>query len=490
MATENRSKRLLLLLDLVAVTAAFFIAIFIRFHRKPGMLALAGMYEGLYYLVFELILAIYVAVFFINEQGNKDLRDQNPFEKVVAVVKNQLSLSVCLVVLLYLIKRGFWASRAVVIMLFVFGVFLDCFVRFLYGNYLRKKAEKEEDQPRYLLVTEDRKRTGILCKYLGVDTVTGVMEGKGFTPDTLPESCTYDSIITDSYGVSEILRKESLSHDLIISETDTPVSAEMTADVGDMVTVRYSGMSNRCSVLGVEFTVTNLPEAIRYVRDHIEEIKGNYICFGNVHTSVMAYENIDYRNIQNGALFVFPDGAPIYSEQRKKGFKRACRVAGPDFMKKSFVSAMDGRLSMYFYGSTEYTIHELERKLKADYPGISLKGFESPPFRELTPEEDEETVKRINDSGADILWIGLGAPKQEKWMATHKNRINALMLGVGAGFDFHAGTVKRAPVWIQKIGMEWFYRLCQDPRRLLKRYVVTNTKFFIYNLFDRKKGIS
>ncbi len=241
----------------------------------------------------------------------------------------------------------------------------------------------------------------------------------------------------------------------------------------------------KCPVLGVNFIVSDLNEAVRYIKDNISELKGKYICFGNVHTTVMAHDNREYRDVQNGAAFVMPDGMPIHKEQRRKGFKSACRVAGPDFMKEMFLSAMDGSVSMYFYGSSPDTIERLKKNIEIHYPGIDLKGFESPPFRKLSEEEDREAVERINASHADILWVGLGAPKQEYWMAAHRDKINALMLGVGAGFDFHAGTVKRAPRWMQRIGLEWLHRLFQDPLKLFKRYLVTNTKFLVYRMFDK-----
>ena len=122
------------------------------------------------------------------------------------------------------------------------------------------------------------------------------------------------------------------------------------------------------------------------------------------------------------------------------------------------------------------------------YPGIDIRGMYSPPFRKLSEEEDAADIERINASGADIIWIGLGAPKQENWMHAHKDKINGVMMGVGAGFDFHAGTIRRAPKWVQKIGLEWLYRMSQDPKRLSRRYLVTNTKFMYYNLVDRIKG--
>ncbi len=244
-------------------------------------------------------------------------------------------------------------------------------------------------------------------------------------------------------------------------------------------------LEEKCPVLGVNFTVSALDEAVRHIKDSIPALKGKYICFGNVHTTVMAHDNREYMDVQNGAAFVMPDGMPIHKEQRRKGYKKACRVAGPDFMKKMFLTSMDGSVPMYFYGSSPETIEQLKRNLEEHYPGIDLRGFESPPFRELSEEEDREAIERINSSGADILWVGLGAPKQEYWMAEHKDKINALMLGVGAGFDFHAGTVKRAPKWMQKTGLEWLHRLLQDPGKLFKRYLVTNTKFLVYRMFDK-----
>ena len=122
------------------------------------------------------------------------------------------------------------------------------------------------------------------------------------------------------------------------------------------------------------------------------------------------------------------------------------------------------------------TLKLLEEKLGETY-GLDIAGLESPPFRALTPEEDEAAVERINASGADFVWIGLGAPKQERWMAAHEGRVQGLMIGVGAGFDYFAGNIKRAPMWMQKLSLEWFYRLLQDPKRLFKRYLITNTKF-------------
>ena len=194
----------------------------------------------------------------------------------------------------------------------------------------------------------------------------------------------------------------------------------------------------------------------------------------------MGRENPEYKEVLNSSAFTFADGTPIAKLQQKAGYIGAERVAGPDFMEHMFRDTTDGKVSHYFYGSSEETIEKLRENLLKKYPGINIAGMYSPPYRALSEEEDNADVERINASGADIVWIGLGAPKQEKWMLAHKDRINGVMMGVGAGFDFHAGTIKRAPVWIRKIGFEWLYRLFQDPGRLFKRYFVTNTKFIYY----------
>jgi N-acetylglucosaminyldiphosphoundecaprenol N-acetyl-beta-D-mannosaminyltransferase len=134
----------------------------------------------------------------------------------------------------------------------------------------------------------------------------------------------------------------------------------------------------------------------------------------------------------------------------------------------------------YFYGSTEETLQKLHEILERDYPGIQVVGMYSPPFRSMTEDEDKDIVKRINEAKTDFLWVGLGAPKQEKWMAAHQGKVQGLMVGVGAAFDYFAGNISRAPEWMQKNNLEWLYRLMQDPKRLLKRYLHTNPKFILY----------
>lgn len=233
-----------------------------------------------------------------------------------------------------------------------------------------------------------------------------------------------------------------------------------------------------CELLGVPVSVTTVEQVTDYLENHIDELRGQYICVGNVHTTVMAFEDADYMRVQRGAAFVLPDGKPLSVLSRKRGFSQAGRVAGPDLMKQMFLRGTAGNgLRHFFYGATEETLRKLKEKLKAQYPGLQLAGMYAPPFRELTEEENGQVISLINAARPDMIWIGLGAPKQENWMSKHEGQLSGVMLGVGAGFDFHAGTVKRAPKWMQRLSLEWLYRLTQDPKRLWKRYLITNRKF-------------
>lgn len=230
-----------------------------------------------------------------------------------------------------------------------------------------------------------------------------------------------------------------------------------------------------CKILGTNIAVTNMNQTLQTIEQNIDALRGAYICVSNVHTTVTAYEDEAYRAVQNGAAMALPDGRPLSLYSKKHGFPEAERVTGPDLMGELF--ARDNGLKHYFYGGKEETIEILQKKLTENYPKLQITGMVSPPFRALTKEEDAQAVQAMNDSGADIIWIGLGAPKQERFMAEHQGRTNGVMIGVGAGFDYYAGTIKRAPMWMQRLSLEWLYRLMQDPKRLFKRYLVTNVKF-------------
>lgn len=232
-----------------------------------------------------------------------------------------------------------------------------------------------------------------------------------------------------------------------------------------------------CNVLGVNINVTNMKDTVKIITENLEDIKGNYICVSNVHTTVMSYEDKNYRDIQNSGFMALPDGKPLSIVSKKRGFKEAERVTGPDLMEEIFKISEEKGYRHYFYGSTQETLDILKKKLLDKYPNMRIVGMYSPPFRRLTKDEDREIIESINSSNTDFIWVGLGAPKQEIWMSKHKESINGLMLGVGAGFDYHAGNISRAPKWMQNMSLEWLYRLSQDPKRLIKRYVETNMKF-------------
>lgn len=242
-----------------------------------------------------------------------------------------------------------------------------------------------------------------------------------------------------------------------------------------------------CGILKTNINVTNMSDTLAYINAHIDELRGKYICVSNVHTTVMSYENEHYRKIQNGAAMALPDGAPLSGYSRIKGFKEAKRVTGPDLMVEIFKISHQRGYRHFFYGSTQSTLDAMKAVIDKDYPDMIVAGMYSPPFRKLTDEEDEEIIRMINDSRPDFIWVGLGAPKQEEWMHAHMGRLNAVTIGVGAGFDYLAGYIKRAPWIMQVLYMEWLYRLVQDPRRLWKRYVTTNVKFLKY-IFKEEKN--
>lgn len=235
-----------------------------------------------------------------------------------------------------------------------------------------------------------------------------------------------------------------------------------------------------CNILGTNICVTSMDEVVQLMETNIEKYRGQYICVSNVHTTMNAFRDENYRRVQNEALMAIPDGKPLSLVSKRRGYLSAERVAGPDLMIRMFQESKEKNYRHFFFGSSEETLAALKVNLNKDYPYLDIVGMYSPPFRPMTEEEDRDIIQRINETKPDFVWVALGAPKQEIWMNEHKNKINALMLGVGAAFDFSAGTVKRAPKWIQELCLEWFYRLLKDPRRLLPRYLSTNFSFLYY----------
>lgn len=232
-----------------------------------------------------------------------------------------------------------------------------------------------------------------------------------------------------------------------------------------------------CKILGVNIQVASMNETIEYIDKNLDSLSGNYICIANVHTTVMAAEDEKYLMIQNTARLVLPDGGPLSTISRIKGFRDAKRVTGPDLMEEVFkLSSLKG-YTHYFYGSTEENLKNLKQQLIQQFPKLKIVGMYSPPFRATLASEDEQIIKQIKFAKADFIWVGLGAPKQEMWMYNHKSLFDGVMVGVGAGFDYFSENIKRAPIWMQNSNLEWLYRLLQEPKRLIKRYLVYNSKF-------------
>lgn len=243
-----------------------------------------------------------------------------------------------------------------------------------------------------------------------------------------------------------------------------------------------------CAILKTNINVTDMDEVIEYLSDNLEQLRGKYVCVSNVHTTVMAFRNEEYRRVQNEAALAIPDGQPLAIVSRRRGFMEAKRVPGPDLMPRILELSQRAGYRHYFYGGKKETLDKLKKRLKAKYPKLQIVGMHSPPFRSLTQEEDQEAVRRINEARPDFIWVALGAPKQEIWMHEHMDRVSGIMLGVGAAFDFEAGTVKRAPNWMQEMCLEWLYRIFQDPIRLIPRYFGTNLSF-LWNVSKETRNL-
>jgi N-acetylglucosaminyldiphosphoundecaprenol N-acetyl-beta-D-mannosaminyltransferase len=204
-----------------------------------------------------------------------------------------------------------------------------------------------------------------------------------------------------------------------------------------------------------------------------------YIVAANVHVVMTAYWRSHYQQIINKAALVTPDGMPLVWALRLLGVSKQPRVYGPNLMLALCEKAATESLSIYLYGGTEIMLAKLQTNLQQRFPTLAISGTYSPPFRVLTPEEENADVNRIHASGAAIVLVGLGCPKQEEWMARQHGLLQAVMVGVGAAFSFHSGEVSQSPRWMMNLGLEWLYRFAMEPRRLWRRYLVNNPAFLV-----------
>jgi exopolysaccharide biosynthesis WecB/TagA/CpsF family protein len=239
-------------------------------------------------------------------------------------------------------------------------------------------------------------------------------------------------------------------------------------------------------VYGVHFCATNYVEATEKIISNAISHTSYTVSALAVHGLIEAVRDNEFKGIINGIDLVVPDGQPIrwvlnsfYNLHLKD------RVSGPDLTLYVLDKANKNKLSLFLYGSTKDTLERFRSFIKRNYPDVGICGVHVDRFREATVAEDKEDVEKINRSGAHIVLVGRGCPRQEKWVANHKNKVHAVMMAIGAAFDFHAGTVKRAPKWMQNSGLEWLYRMIQEPGRMWKRNLDT-FPLFIY-LFIKHK---
>jgi len=234
----------------------------------------------------------------------------------------------------------------------------------------------------------------------------------------------------------------------------------------------------RVNILGVGVNAINMTTALEVIEGWIVRQEPHYVCVTGVHGVMESQRDEGLRHIHNRAGLVTPDGMPLVWLSRLKGFRHVGRVYGPDLMLALCERSVAQGYRHFFYGGAEGVPEQLATVLQNRFPGLQVVGTFSPPFRPLTPEEDREVVRMINEANPDIVWVGLSTPKQERWMAEHIDRLTApVLIGVGAAFDFHTGRKPQAPRWMQRSGLEWLFRLLTEPRRLWRRYLINNPLF-------------
>lgn len=234
----------------------------------------------------------------------------------------------------------------------------------------------------------------------------------------------------------------------------------------------------RFDVLGVQVDAIDLRTAADRLEEWIASGRRSYVCHANVHGVMEARSDPEVRAAYNRAGLTVADGMPLVWLGRRAGHAGTGRVYGPDLMLELCARAARSGASCFYFGGAPGVAESLASAMEARFPGLRTAGTCSPPFGLDARQVDAKAVTRINAARPDIIWVGLGCPRQELWMATHRGSLEArALIGVGAAFDFHTGRVKQAPAWMQARGLEWFYRLTQEPRRLWKRYLVTNTMF-------------
>jgi N-acetylglucosaminyldiphosphoundecaprenol N-acetyl-beta-D-mannosaminyltransferase len=233
-------------------------------------------------------------------------------------------------------------------------------------------------------------------------------------------------------------------------------------------------------IVGMRVDVTSYEDATKRIIVWAQQHESKSVFASNVHMTMETYDDPKFAQVVNNADLVTPDGMPLVWALQALGSKNASRVYGPTLTLDVCQAAAKAGIKIALYGGTNESLVAFTNFLQERFSGINIVCQISPPFRSLTPEEDADYTKKIIDSGAQILFVGIGCPRQENWIAEHHSRIPAVMLGVGAAFDFHSGRVKQAPQWMQKVSLEWLFRLIMEPKRLWKRYFKHNPRFLFF----------
>jgi N-acetylglucosaminyldiphosphoundecaprenol N-acetyl-beta-D-mannosaminyltransferase len=237
-------------------------------------------------------------------------------------------------------------------------------------------------------------------------------------------------------------------------------------------------MIPRVNILGVGVSAINMEMALRAIDDWVCRREPHYVCVSGVHGLMESRHDEALRHIHNAAGLVTPDGMPLVWLSHLLGYRHVERVYGPDLLLAICARSIERGYRHFFYGGAPGVAEKLAVRLAAQFPGVNIVGHHAPPFRPLTLEEDGIVAESINAAQPDIIWVGLSTPKQERWMAAQRAKLHApVLIGVGAAFDFHAGVKKQAPRWMQRHGLEWFFRLLAEPRRLWRRYLINNPSF-------------
>ncbi|MCR5421058.1 MAG: WecB/TagA/CpsF family glycosyltransferase [Lachnospiraceae bacterium] len=483
--------------EFVLITVAYFLSGLIRFYLGGGIIRRFAPEDIIHFLPFCFCCSLVSVLLFAVLGDYSTVRVKNVHKEIARVFFIQMVSGMTIAGALFL-TQGSQFSRVWLVLFIIISIVFLILKRIVFSVFSLYWCRKNQGLSHVLIVGEGNNARRYYrgmeneihkeCEYVG--NIAPVSD-----PQIPSYLGTYDMIneIIDRTGADEAvvcseIEEKTLNKLLIAcaiksvmvyivpSYNDYLSGGRILSTYGDLNMIEVSALRVD-NILGVNISVTNMESTIQTLTENIKAWKGQYICVSNVHTTVMAHENPEYMKIQNEAVMALPDGSPLSSYSRERGKTTAKRVTGPDLMREILIRSKDNGFTHFFYGSTEDTLKNLKEKIEKEYPGAQIVGMISPPFRQLTEEEDLEYVKQINDSNADFVWVGLGAPKQEIWMADHKGRINSIMIGVGAAFDFESGNIKRAPKWIQNMKLEWLYRIFQDPKRLFKRYFVTNIKY-------------